>query len=246
MIKKTVIFLAIFIIANFAYSVNYPDWFIHQGDYDIVVAYRYENTDIFKDASITYSMCRKCVVKGTLYLFPDIEKRDSDYYFYFDEDTAKSVMNKFTYVKGHILKSYPLSLIAALSLNDNTELENKIIDLGKIKEPQWINENAYEKGNYVYGVGYYTSRGNSVDAWKTAERRSVFSILSFYLTIQHGVKMYYRESDTDQLSTYQALSLNHTLEGIEFIERWHDVENNVVYVLSCVKKDNIYSPFVSN
>ena len=242
--KNIKLIISVILLISLLQGIEYPEWFVKQYKYpDITVAYRMESTEFLHDASITYSMCRQCQVKGELYLFPDIEKRNSEYYFYYDEKDAEKSKSKFIYLAGHVLKAYPTCLVAAFSIKE-VELSGLMVEMASMGSPAWVKENAYEDNNYFYGIGAYSSRGNIVDAWKTAERRSIYSILSFYLTVQHDLKIYYQDENESQLQTYQAFNLNHTLKGIEFCERWHDMENHVVYVLSRVKSNNISSPYL--
>lgn len=230
----------VFLMLSLCFAAKrYPEWFVHPRKYPkIVVGYNYRDVSVDCDAAATYCVLNHCVVKGELYQYINTEKRYSDYHYYYDQEDYNSVLDSLNYLKTYVVNTFPLSLIAAFSM-DKYELNDICCDFTTMERPVWVEKNFYRNNGYYYGIGVYTSSGNDMDAWKTAEERSFFAIVIGFKTGITSKKMIFKDSKTDYYSREQVLHCQYSLIDLQICERYADKENKVFYVLSRIDKTNI-------
>jgi len=158
-------------------------------------------------------------------------------------------------VKGGNNQTTILDVISFLDSNQNPEIQNtdihNYIKLADMSVPGWINNDFWKADNYYYSVGMYTSQGEKNDAWKTAEERAFFNLITTISVGVSGVSIHnIKESSngiiSDEYEEVIRFQLYHKVTNGQVMERWSDIQNNLYYVLVRVQKDNIISPYLNN
>ncbi|MCK9266891.1 hypothetical protein M0P98_08510 [bacterium] len=235
----TISFILSLLFISGLWARKYPEWFLYPDKYpDIVVGYNYRGSSAKDDAAANFCVFEHSMMMGDLYFYSETEKRSSDYYYYYDKSRFELVRDSLICLDTYILNTLTMDIIRAYGFSD-TELSSAVLSVEALPIPDWADKNAYESGNYIFGVGAYTSAGNDVDAWKTAEERSIYSMLMFYSTRFTGTKYLFKEYDTDIYLRSQVIHGHYELKNISIIERYHDMDQNMVYVLSKINKSNI-------
>lgn len=234
-IMLLLVFLSCFCFAG----KRYPEWFVHPQKYPkIVVGYNYRDVNLYSDAAATYCVLDCCLVKGELYQYSDTEKRYSDYYYYYDKNEFETILDSLFFLKTYVVNTFPLSLIAAFSM-EKCELSDVFCDFNIMETPSWTEKNFYAQDAFYYGIGVYTSTGNDIDAWKTAEERSYFAIVTGYRTGITAQKILYKDEIIDYYEKEQVLHCQYSLKNLQICERYADKKNQIFYVLSRIDKSGI-------
>ncbi|NOZ08117.1 MAG: hypothetical protein GXO91_04455 [FCB group bacterium] len=244
--KQRLYFFAIVLTQLTAvFALNrYPDWFLHPLTYPgIVAGFSYDGEAPVTDAERMYCVYQECIVKGSLQQFREYEQRDSDYYYNFDADSLRAIHGKLYELDSFYSSILQGDMISAFGL-DSTGLQNSfVVEIDSLQRPDWIDETFYSAAGYYYGVGMYTSRSNVNDAWKTAEEKAFFSIMSGLALDIRSVLITdtARDSDYDRVSS---IRLKYKLKGLEIVERYPDTTNDIFYVLVRIEKQNVFSPLL--
>ncbi len=224
---------------------RYPDWFLYPLSHPgIIVGFSYNGEAPVTDAERMYCVYQECIVTGSLQQFREYEQRDSEYFYNFDADSLRAIRGKLHELDSFYSNALQGSMISAFGV-DSVKIRNSmIVDVDSLQCPDWVERTFYTDGGYYYGVGMYTSRSNINDAWKTAEEKAFFSIMSGLALDIHSVLIMDTARDTD-FNRISSIRLKYKLKGLQVVERYPDPANDIFYVLVRIKKQNIFSPLIN-
>ncbi len=226
------------------FQKEYPGWFLFPDRYeDFITGYSINGTPSVVDAERTYCVFNECIVKGILYRYQDYDATHNDYYYYFSSDSLKNIHHKLYLSDRFCTSVLKKDFIGIFSLEKNKKIESEYIEITTIPKPAWIDRGklCWQDGNFWFGVGEYTFKGNENDAWKTAEEKAIYNIASYVAIEVHAIKIN-QESNNPEINEQEkliAFRLNHKINNIKIEERWLDLENDQVYVLAKIGCDDI-------
>ena len=194
-----------------------------------------------------YCVYRSVTVEGTLELFHDVTDddffRNSDYYYYFSPDSLAMIRDSLHLIDQFANNILINDFIGVFSTDSLAEVDNHLYNIDSMAAPRWTQETFWRQDDYYYGVGSYTLRGNENGAWKTAEERAIFTILTSVRMQVHSLQGNVEESSgVDQYDRLQFIRLRYLLRNIEPMERWVDRENKQCQVLVRVATNDVISP----
>ncbi len=228
---------------------TYPEWFLFPGKYsDIVTGYARRGGSTVSDAETTWCAFKSCVAMGTLYRYQDMDQVHSDYYYNYSPDELKKIKGNLHPVKGSFtaLNMITQDFIEAFSTNPDLKVSIKKIHVKTINRPGWLNKYPfYAENGYYYGIGEYTSRYNKIDAWKKAEDLAIFNIMTGLAVQYHTVMIETQNNRQDTMEKVQAQKVKYLLRNIRVMERWMDIEKDMVYVLIQIPKNDVISPLLN-
>jgi len=230
----------------------YPEWFLYPSRYpNLVVGFTYNQTPAEIDGARMYCVYQECIADGKYIVYTN-EKDDrflieSDYYYYFPDSLLQTVQDRLHQVDCFITSVARRDMACLFSLDSAVSIPRKFIDISQLPEPEWIKKRFWIEGGYVYGVGLYTSQGNKNDAWKTAEEKAFFAIMTNMVSKFYSIRLATESNIAHQklYETASALKLKFQLKNIEVLERWNSVKDELFYVLVRIKQSNIRSPFLT-
>jgi len=158
-------------------------------------------------------------------------------------------------VKGENNQTTILDVILFLDSHQNPEIQNtdfhNYLKLADISAPDWINNDFWESDNYYYSVGMYTSQGEKNDAWKTAEERAFFNLVTtlavgFSNSSVDKIVEHLDFSITEEYEEILRYKLFHKIVDAQVIARWPDINNNLYFVQVRIHEDNILSPYLNS
>jgi hypothetical protein len=228
---------------------EYPDWFLFPDRYspDIVVGYTYGSSDFFYDAIQNRAVFDGCIVKGRLEIFhvpgEDVFLRNSDYFYYYPPEYFDSLQTQLKLHSHYINDVFTESMIGLFSLADSLKKDPERLNVQALDRPGWIDSTFWYDDKYYYGVGEYTASGNINDAWKTAEEKSIFAILSSISLEYHKIRIQTDEEETDSIAEeVTVLKVYYRLRNIQIMQRWPDLERKHFYVLVKIAKTDLFTP----
>lgn len=248
--SKIKLILILLIFPVFASAQHtYPEWFLFPGKYnDIVTGYARRGGSTITDAETTWCAYKSCIAMGTLYRYQDLDQVHSDYYYNYSPDELKKIRGKLHPVKGSLtaLNLITQDFIEAYSNNPDIKVSTTKIHVKTLARPTWLNKYPmYLDNGYYYGIGEYSSRYNKIDAWKKAEDLAIFNIMTGLAVQFHSVMIQTQTDKQDTMEKVQAQKVKYLLRNIRVIERWMDLEKDMVYVLIQIPKKDVISPLLN-
>jgi hypothetical protein len=245
------ILIAIILTSIEAYSQRtYPEWFIYPDQYtNYYLGYSYNGTPAVIDAEITYCVYHECIVDGELQIY-DIESetdllKSSNYYYNFSPDSLAKIENRLKLLDGKMVTVFPAEYIELFALDSiPDDFQSKTIDVYTMQKPDWIDKDFWQDNTYYYGVGEFTSIGNHNDAWKTAEERSIFKILSNLSMEVHKINIDTQSETTENMEIIRIFKVNYLLKNIQIIRRYADHENKLFMALTRIPIKGVISPML--
>ena len=229
---------------------SYPEWFIHPLQYsDFYLGYSYNETPAIIDAERTYCVYHECIAYGTLQIY-DLESekgllKTSDYYYHFSPDSLTKIKDRMKSVSSKMVTVFPTEYIELFAMDSLPEdFHNQNINVNTMAKPDWVEKDFWIDDTYCYGVGEYTSSGNHNDAWKTAEERAIFKILSSLSLEVHKINVSTQSEVDENLEKISVFKIKYLIKNIEVIERYPDLNNKLFFALVRIKKKNMISPML--
>lgn len=230
---------------------QYPDWFLYPASYPgTVTGFSYFGTPAVTDAERMSCVYEEVVVEGVLELFQDLQRdkflRNSDYYYYFSPDSLANIrgsLKPLDRFRTNVLLNDDIVLFSADSIET---LETRRVDIDSLAPPEWHDRYFWRDGGYCYGVGNFTFRGNENSAWKTAEEKAIYTILTSLAAEYHGLLSSEKGGNpaNESMERIQFVKLKYWVRHIEPVERWLDRENDLCMVLVRITEKNIISPLI--
>ncbi len=247
--NRVVVFACALLFSMSLSAQSYPDWFLYPSKYPTLIAgFSYNRTDPAVDAERMYCVYQECVVIGTFEVYnneqQDLFLINSDYYYYFSDSTLRTVQGNLYCHDSFITSVARRDIVGAFSTDKAFELERKFLRIESLPTPEWTEKRYWTDGGYAYGVGFYTARGAKNDAWKTAEEKAYFQILTNTAVKMYSMRIAENATDGGKLETASVMKLKFSLRNIEVMERWHSLEKDMLYVLVRIRQDHIKSPYV--
>lgn len=243
MIRSTFLIILIVLPSVATALDDYPRWFLYPSEYpDLVTGFSYGGYDPVVDAERMVCVYRECIVDGSLDQYLHYDKRNSDYYYTFDADELESVKGTLIPQETFFINMLAGDMITAFSSRSIEFSEEPFLSVDSLIVPAWL-ENPFERrGGYYYGTGFYTSRSNKNDAWKTAEEKAFFSIMNGLVTQIFAITTWEEHEGGAQFSTLHSNRLKGILSGLEVVERYPDNENQLFYVRARIPVSGIFIP----
>ena len=243
------LWMIILALPLFASNNSYPEWFLYPEKYaDFVTGFTYNDTPEQTDAEITACVYNECVVYGTLEIFQNSGEeylKNSDYYYYYSPDSLDSIRNQFYPVDRFCISTLNDEYVTLFSRDSTARLSVPWLEFEQIPKPQWLDKDFFEDTTYYYGVGMYTSQGRESDAWKTAEERAIFNILTNLAVQMHNLRIVLEDENMgDAVDEISFMKIKYLLRHIEVLERYPDLNNQLYFVLVRIAKNNIVSPLL--
>ncbi len=222
---------------------EYPEWFLFPGNFPGgMVGVTYGNRTALQDAEIVAVAYKNCIVDGVLRVLStnDISfpHRQSDYFYYYSEDSLKTISGRFVAVDSLVTNVIKSQSIALFYLDSGKFAAGKRIKTSLLKKPDWLGKTVFKADGYYYAVGAYTSKGNENDSWKTAEERAIFAIL---LHINADIKsetiMDNTGHSSDDFKKVIEFKVKQVLRDITVIERYPDATDKINYVFIKLKAE---------
>jgi hypothetical protein len=241
---KRVFISFVFFISTLWGMDEFPEWFLFQGRYpDITVGFSYGSSSDMIDAERLYCAYKECYAYGTLYRYQDYDEKHSDYFYIFSPDSLAAIKGRL-HRHGQFASNLILrQSIGAFSKSKEMKLPKELIPVSSIPKPDWSPVKPFfSKDNHYYGVGTYPLGGNQNDAWKTAEERAVFAIMTGLAIQMHAVTISGKSDSGDDFEKIQAERLKFRLRNIQVMERYLDREKSRVMVLVRINMNDLFSP----
>lgn len=227
----------------------YPDWFLYPDHYgkDYIVGYSFGGEDPVVDAERTWTAYKECIVNGKLEYYglasQDVFLRNSDYYYNFSPDSLEIVKGKLKAVDAFLMSTFTEDIVVLFHKNSSPEINATWVDTDSLMKPAWSEKTFWEDDHYYYGVGSFSARGNPNDAWKTAEERALFNILSNYVITFHQIsQVTSSEKGLQEVEKISVIKVRYRLKNIEVWERWPDNENFEYMAVVRIPITDIFSP----
>lgn len=223
---------------------EWPEWFLYPAKFPgVITGYGVDDSTAREDAANNYSLFRGCRVTGELNIYETSDEDDpgrkSDYFYDFYRDSSKDFAEKFIPVDRYVINVLSNSRIAAFVL-DTGGLVRNFRKISEPPEPAWLNKPMQSDEIYYYGTGIFSSSGNDVDAWKSAEEKGIFEILrGLSITISNVTINTDSKKEGENLERLSVYRLNFLLRNIEIAERYPDKANSVYHVLVRIKKKDV-------
>ena len=241
--------LLIFIVCNsLCYSLEFtlPHWFLFPKEYpDHVVGYSRGGDSSMQDAAIMHCFYKEVIIAGSYYRYNDYDGRISDYYWNYPPECLEKIKDTLLPVSSIISNILTDSHIVLFSLFP-LDLKDAIsfINIEELDRPEWMEKDFWIEDDYYYSVGVFTSKGEKNDAWKTAEERAFFNLVTSVSVYVGSVTINTTTEDVkgNIVEDYEEVigyKLHTKLSNSQVLERWPDIKNNLYYVLVRVHKDNI-------
>ncbi|MCS7012108.1 MAG: hypothetical protein RMI34_02385 [Chloroherpetonaceae bacterium] len=229
----------------------YPEWFLYPSRYpNTVIGFTYNRTPAEIDAARMYCVYRECIASGTYIVYTN-EQNDqflihSDYYYYFPDSLLQVVQDRLYQIDCFITSVARRDMACLFSLDSTLSVPRKFLDIKTLPEPDWIQKRFWIQDGYLYGVGFYPSRGAKNDAWKTAEEQAMFALLTNTAVKLYSIRIDIRSTVPSErlYETATALKLKFQLRNIEVVERWNSLKDEMFYVLVRIKQSDLRSPFL--
>jgi hypothetical protein len=243
------IVLSVFLTTTYIVSQSFPDWFLFPEKYGekYIAGYSIHGNDPVIDAERSYTAYHECIAIGKLELFSDprhnIFLRNSDYYYNFSPEKLAETRGKLIPHDAFLISVLSDDIVVLFSPDSAFDHKVRWLNPDTMSAPAWLEKDYWEDGQYYYGVGRFTSRGNPNDAWRTAEERAIFSILTNKAITVHRIRrLEVDEQRGDDLTDITALRLRFRLRNIEILQRWPDKKDRVYYVLIRIPVKGLFSP----
>jgi len=229
---------------------SYPEWFIHPQQYpDFYLGYSYNETPAVIDAERTYCVYHECIAYGSLQIY-DLESekgllKTSDYYYHFSPDSLTKIKDRLKSVSSKMVTVFPTEYIELFAMDSIPQnFKNQSVDVYTMVKPDWVEKEFWTDEKYYYGVGEYTSTGNHNDAWKTAEERAIFKILSSLSMEIHKINISTQSVVDENMEKISIFKIKYLIKNIQVIERYPDSNNKLFFALVKIEKNNLISPML--
>ena len=227
----------------------YPDWFLypHLYGHRYITGYSYSGEDPRIDAERTWVAYNACIAKGKLEYYSIATEnaflRNSDYYYYFSPDSLALIEGKMMAHDAFLINAFSEDIVVLFSLDSTLNRSIQWVDTDTISEPVWYDKTFWEDQEYYYGVGSFTSRANPNDAWKTAEEKAIFAILTNLVTTFHHItSLHTSEEGLEEMEKISVFNIWYRLRNIEVWERWPDIKNGDFMAVVRIPKADVFSP----
>lgn len=224
---------------------EWPEWFIYPFRYPgVITGYSYNGCSTKIDAANNYFLFKNCKVTGKLNLYTaSFEKdmgRQSEYFYDFAADTSSGFLNSLKSVDRYIINVLTGDYIEAF-IRDSSRRPAKYPRLKEpVSVPGWISTSFCYDSVYYYGTGVYTSMGNDIDAWKSAEEKAIFSVIkSTSIELFRVLIIENTDSEDEESEEVSVYKLNCLLSNIEILERYPDTKNKLFYVYVRVRQTDL-------
>ena len=244
-----VISFILFLTFSSIYAGAYPDWFLYPHLYGkrYITGYSYSGEDPRIDAERTWVAFNECIAKGKLEYWSVASEntffRNPDYYYNFSPDSLALIEGKMIAHDAFLINTFSEDIVVLFSLDSTLEREISWVDTDTLPEPTWYDKTFWEDEHYYYGVGMYTARANPNDAWKTAEEKAIFTILtSLVTTFHHITSIQASEDGIDEMEEISVFKIWYRLRNIEVWARWPDIKHNDYMAVVRIPKEDVFSP----
>ena len=225
----------------------YPNWFLFPEKFpEYVSGFSYSGNKSEVDAERMYCVYNKVLANGTYYRYNDYDGRVSDYFFDFDSRCLNKVHGNLHQISTFMMNTFTSSEVSLFSLKPIENFEQEIIRIESIKDFDWINNDFWKDKIYFYQVGFYSSKGNDSDAWKTAEEHAMFNLTVNFSSTVGSVSILSQNTDVNKnvvedLEKVVAIRIDDVImQDIELLKRYPDNDNQMYYVLIRINKADIY------
>jgi hypothetical protein len=230
----------------YSLELTFPNWFLSPGEYpDQIIGYTIGESSPMVDAVIMLCFYKEVIIEGSYYRYNDHDGRISDYYWNYQPECVEEFSDSLYLLSSFVSNILTDSHIGIFALSEFDIKDDRLfINIEEIDRPEWIEEDFWIEDGYYYSVGMYTSRGEKNDAWKTAEERAFFNLVtsaSVHVgavsinTIMEDFEGHIYE-DYEKVIGYK---LHTKLSNSQVLERWPDMKKNLYYVLVRVHEDDI-------
>jgi hypothetical protein len=232
-----------------SWAGTYPEWFLFPQRYDstCVVGFSGNAASPLIDAARTAIVYQQCLVSGRLEYYQvreeNIFARNSDYYYYFPADSLPVWQRRLKVHDAFQLSTFTDDLIVLFSPLDSLAHLRKWLDSDSLALPAWRLQSTWSDSLYYHGVGVSSAVGRPNAAWKVAEEKAIFNILTAQAVDFHQIR--YQQSDTEggrQLEEVSFLDLRFKIKGIEVVERWPDSRYNEYLVYVRIPRQGLWWP----
>ena len=222
-------------------AVSYPYWFLYQKDYpEITIGYSNKGLSALLDAEQRYVIYSGCIASGELYRFQDWDVQHSNYFYEYSSDSLKNISGQLQKLAQFTSTLITKDYISAFSKEVPDELNHQMLNISEIEKPNWVDRYpCYIDSNFHYGIGTYTFRANENDAWRTAEEKAIFNIMSYNKVEVHSINIVEKNNEQSYSEKLNMLKINYLIKDIEILERWRDPAGKSVYVLVRIKKSDL-------
>jgi len=230
------------------YSLEFtlPHWFLSPGEYpDQITGYTIGESSSMVDAAIMFCFYKEVIIEGSYYRYNDYDGRISDYYWNYPPECLEEFSDSLLFLSSFVSNVLTDSHIGLFALSPVDIKEDRLfINIEELDRPKWIKEDFWIEGGYYYSVGMYTSRGEKNDAWKTAEERAFFNLVTsvFVHVGAVSINTIIEDFEGNVYEDYEKVigyKLHTKLSNSQVFERWPDMKSNLYYVLVRVHKDDI-------
>ena len=241
-----------------AAEISLPHWFLSPSSYPgYITGYGEGGLSPVEDAASRHCFYNKTILSGEYYRYNDYDEKISDYYWDISPVCISEIKDELIEVssfRSNVLSSSKVSLYGYsrsshfISQNVNIDtidfIHDSYINIDTNHTPLWLDEIFWNEEGYYYSVGEYTSRAENNDAWKTAEERAFFNLLTAVSVEVSSVSIlkitessdYSISEEYEEIIRYRYF---HRMVNAQVIERWPDLYNDLYYVLVRVHKDDI-------
>lgn len=243
-----IVILAVLFSFKFAFAqvneVIYPSWFLYP-DSNTIVGYSSLDSTCLDNAAKRKAVLDSCVALGSLYFYEvsgdsDFNK-NSDYYYYYPKQNFDFYKHNLVPLDSFVINVLNNDRIKLFSPDSAIKFSEKIISIDTLSKPSWVDSDFYEKGDFYYSVGEYTSIGRDNDAWTASEEKALFNLIrntyhkfgSIQINIEKNKTYDYEKIIEYKMRTY--------LKSIKIVQRYPDLKNKIYYTLIKIKKGNIKS-----
>ena len=226
-------------------AVNYPSWFLYPFLYPkLITGFSYNGNPPVSDAEVMFCVYKHCEVEGYLETFSNNSinyLNNVQYHYIYPESDLKWIEGKL-YCQDRFVISVPSNdYVEVFSLSKQEQYEKKRYSSDSIPVPVWLKKSTWDDGEYYYGVGMYTSRGNPSECWKTSEEQAIFNILTS-VSMKFFELNYLTEDSRLKISEhveYTRTDLKFHISSIQTMERYPDESNELYYTLVRIHKNNV-------
>lgn len=236
--------LFIFFI-SFAYSQQYPRWFLFQDQIKcklkVVVAMK--SPTFYKDSATAMAFRTGCdllakytnvkISGGQAFWRTEVGVHSMGKSYSEDYDVALGdfYQSKLKVIDSFIDKQKTIVLSGDSSACVLDEQLQETISVQKIKQPIWVEELPNNNEDY-FGVGTSEEYYYESSSWQRAEQNAVMALAR---SIQSKVISMQKSNAIESQDVFNE-DLDVELQNVEIAARWRDVKKKVFYVLAKMKK----------
>ena len=249
---RSLIILFIFLSVQLT-AQSYPDWFLHPQQFgdNCIVGYSIHGNDPVIDAERSLTAYTECIVTGQLEFYTEYDKdvyyRNSEYFYNFSPEALQKNEGRLVPHDAFLTHVFSNDIVVLFSTDSLFDYPVHWLNPDTMDAPEWTVRTFWEEDEYYYGVGTFTSRANPNDAWRTAEERAIFQILTSKVITVHNIRiMDTNDYGNDQMDEVSVLKLRFRLRNIDILRRWPDKKNRQFMVLVRIPQKDLFSPDLKN